>query len=67
MFQVICMHLMHHIIPGIREFGPVYATWMFSFERFNSWMCKRALNHAFPEATVFETYRVSIIMHSLVQ
>ena len=31
---------------------------MYSFERFNSWMCRRALNRAFPEATVMETYHV---------
>jgi hypothetical protein len=54
------MHLLHHIVPGIEKFGPVYGTWMFSFERFNSWMCRRALNRANPEATVLETYRVSI-------
>ena len=52
------MHLLHHIVDGIRRFGPVYSTWMFPYERFNSWMCRRALNRAHPEATVMETYRV---------
>ena len=54
------LHLMRHIAEGINKFGPVYGTWMFSFERFNSWMCQRALNRATPEATIIETYRVSI-------
>ena len=52
------MHLLLHHVPGIRQFGPVYGTWMFSFERFNSWMCRRAINRAFPEVTVIQTYRV---------
>ena len=43
---------MHHIVQGIERFGPVYGTWMFPFERFNSWMCQRALNRAHPEATI---------------
>ena len=47
-----CVHLLHHIVPGIKQFGPVYGTWMYSFERFNSWICRRALNRALPEATV---------------
>ena len=46
------MHILHHIVDGIR-FGPVYSTWMFPYERFNSWMCRRALNRAHPEATVY--------------
>lgn len=53
-----CVHLLHHVVAGIKQFGPVYGTWMYSFERFNSWICRRVLNRAFPEATVMETYRV---------
>lgn len=52
---------MHHIVEGIRRFGPVYAAWMYPFERFNSWMCQRALNRAHPEITIMETYRVCIV------
>lgn len=55
------MHILHHVVPGIQKYGPVYGTWMYSFERFNSWMCRS-------EATVLETYRVSfcdIDVHSL--
>lgn len=54
--QNITTHILHHIVDGIRHFGPVYGTWMFVFERFNSWICKRALNMRYPEATVLETF-----------
>lgn len=56
------MHLMHHIAEGIEKFGPVYSTWMYPFERFNSWLCQRALNRAHPEITIMETYRVSCLL-----
>ena len=52
----ITTHLLHHITDGIVKFGPVYSTWMFVFERFNSWLCQRALNKRSPEATIIETY-----------
>ncbi len=32
---------------------------MYPYERFNSWMCRRALNRRYPEATIMATYRVS--------
>lgn len=54
--QNITTHLLHHIVPGIRKYGPIYATWMFVFERFNSWICRRALNMRFPEVSAIETY-----------
>ena len=54
--QNITTHLLKHIVPGIRKYGPVYGTWMYVFERFNSWICKRSLNMRYPEATVMETF-----------
>ncbi|XP_069109797.1 uncharacterized protein [Argopecten irradians] len=54
--QNITTHLLHHIPDGIRDFGPVYSTWMYTFERFNSWICKRTLNMRYPESTVIETF-----------
>ena len=48
----------HHIPEGIRRLGPVYGTWMYPFERFNSWMCRRVMNRYRPEATIMATYRV---------
>ena len=38
------MHILHHIMDGIRRYGPVYTTWM----------CRRALNRAHPEATILK-------------
>ena len=52
------MHLIRHVADGIQEFGPVYGTWMYPYERFNSWICQRVLNRSNPEATILETYRV---------
>lgn len=57
--QVIVFHLLHHLPTYIRKFGPVYSFWMFSFERFNSWLTRRALNRRYPEATITETYRLT--------
>jgi len=51
-------HTLHHMVEGMEHFGPVYGTWMFPFERFKSWMCRRAVNRFRPEATIMETYRV---------
>lgn len=57
--QNITTHLLHHIVPlSIKRFGPVYGTWMFCFERFNSFLCKRSLNKRFPELAAVETYRI---------
>lgn len=54
--QNITTHILHHIPDGIRRYGPVYGTWMFVFERFNSWICKRVTNMQYPEATAIETF-----------
>ena len=54
------MHLLRHIVDGMKVYGPVYATWMYAYERFNSWLHRRVMNRRFPEATLMETYRVSI-------
>ena len=57
--QNITTHLLHHIVPSsIKWFGPIYGTWMYAFERFNSFICKRILNKRFPENAAIETYRV---------
>ena len=56
--QVITLHLLHHVVEGICRLGPVYASWMYCFERFNSWMCQRVKNRANPETNVLQTYRV---------
>ena len=55
------MHLLHHIVEGIELFGPVYSTWMFAYERFNSWITRRITNRRYPESTVMETYRVGYV------
>ena len=57
--QVIIIHLIRHVVDGMKQFGPVYATWMYGYERFNSWLHRRVTNCRYPEATLMETYRVS--------
>ena len=61
--NVIVFHLLHHLPLFLRRFGPVYGFWMYSFERFNSWISRRSLNRRFPEATVIETYRLYELAH----
>ena len=56
--QNITTHLLRHIVDGINRFGPIYSTWMFVFERFNSWLCQRCLNKLYPEATCIQTYLI---------
>jgi len=60
------MHLLRHIVEGMQRYGPVYGTWMYPFERFNSWISQRVLNRSSPEATVVETYRVSYVTSIIV-
>lgn len=57
------MHLLRHIVDGMKEFGPVYGTWMYGYERFNSWLHRRVMNRRWPEATLMETYRVNHFTH----
>lgn len=53
--QVIMLHLLHHLPMYLNRFGSVYVFWMFSFERFNSWISRRVLNRRYPESNVIET------------
>ena len=57
-FQNITQHLLHHVVTGIRNFGPLYSTWMYGFERLNGWCSDRAINRRHPESTIIETYLV---------
>ena len=49
------MHLIRHIFDGVKHSGSVYASWMFAYERFNSWLHRRVMNRRYPEATLMET------------
>ena len=62
--QVIIMHLIRHIVDGMQQFGPVYATWMYGYERFNSWLHRRVTNRRYPEATLMETQSKLFIQHT---
>ncbi|XP_072171032.1 uncharacterized protein [Diadema setosum] len=56
--QTLCTHLIHHLPDTIRKCGPLVNSWMFSFERFMSFLKKRILNRRHPEATAVEAYRI---------
>ncbi|XP_015765420.1 PREDICTED: uncharacterized protein LOC107344281 [Acropora digitifera] len=64
--ETISLHIFHHSVAGIQQFGPVHGWWMYCYERFNSWICHRVKNRQFPEATVWETYRVFDWVHYMV-
>ena len=51
-------HIFRHMVEGIKKFGPLYSTWMFPFERLNSWFTRRVLNRQYPGVTIMETYQV---------
>ena len=54
------MHLLHHIVDGIREKGPVRGFWMFPVERFMRFVSQRCKNASDPEITVVKTYQVCL-------
>ncbi|KAJ8349753.1 hypothetical protein SKAU_G00248830 [Synaphobranchus kaupii] len=57
-FQNITTHLLLHLPQSIRENGPMVSTWMFPFERSNSWVIRRALNKRDMASTIMRTYQV---------
>ena len=52
--------LARHVPKGIERFGSVHATWMFTYEKFNFWLCRRALNRRHPAANILRTYQVIV-------
>ena len=58
--KVVTNHILQYMPEEIGQFGPVRSTWKFAYERFNSWLCRRALKRRHPEATILRTYQVMI-------
>ena len=56
----ITTHIMRHIPEKMKENGPLYATWMFPYERLNSWMSRRAMNRNLTEECIMATYQVRL-------
>ncbi|XP_071135395.1 uncharacterized protein [Mytilus edulis] len=54
--QNLVTHLLHHIVDGIAENGPLYGRWLFPYERANGWMSRQGLKKGGEEATIMETY-----------
>ena len=57
-FQNLVTHLIHHIVDGLKENGPMYGRWLFPYERANGWMTRQGLKKGSEEATIMETYVV---------
>ena len=58
----ITTHILRHIAEKIIENGPMHASWMFPFERMNSYITRRALNRNKIEETIMETIQVFYIL-----
>ncbi|XP_066911128.1 uncharacterized protein [Clytia hemisphaerica] len=56
----ITTHILKHLVTKIRDNGPLYAFWMYSNERMNSWITRRVLNRSKMEECVMETVQVSL-------
>ena len=54
----ITTHILRHIPEKIETNGPMYASWMFPFERMNSYLVRRANNKASMEQYIMETMQV---------
>uniref|UniRef100_A0A7M5XIY5 DUF4218 domain-containing protein n=2 Tax=Clytia hemisphaerica TaxID=252671 RepID=A0A7M5XIY5_9CNID len=57
-FMNITTHICHHFVSNMRKFGTLYASWMYSQERMNSWITRRCNNKARMESTVMNTYQL---------
>uniref|UniRef100_A0A7M5XLL3 DUF4218 domain-containing protein n=1 Tax=Clytia hemisphaerica TaxID=252671 RepID=A0A7M5XLL3_9CNID len=54
----ITTHILVHLASKIRDNGPLYAFWMFAFERMNSWITRRVMNRSKMEECVMETVQI---------
>ncbi|XP_062612111.1 uncharacterized protein LOC134273911 [Saccostrea cucullata] len=54
--QNLTTHLIHHMVDGLLDFGPVYGRWLFPYERANGWISRQCLRKGVEESTVMETY-----------
>ena len=54
----ITTHILRHIAEKLSENGPMYASWMYPFERMNSYITRRANNRSTIEQCIMETVQV---------
>lgn len=50
------MHLRMHLADCIRDFGPVYGFWLFSFERYNGFLGKYPTNNRSVEIQIMKKF-----------
>lgn len=54
----ITTHILHHVARKVSDYGPIYSTWMYPFERMNSYITRRANNRSRVERCIMETIQV---------
>jgi len=54
----ITTHILHHVARKISDYGPIYSTWMYPFERMNSYITRRANNRSRVERCIMETIQI---------
>ena len=57
----ITTHILRHIAEKIEENGPMYSSWMYPFERMNSYITRRVNNRSRVEQCIMETIQVKMI------
>lgn len=59
------MHFHTHLVDCIKDYGPVYAFWLFSFERYNGILGKYRTNNRAVELQFMKSYLHDIAVNAL--
>ncbi|XP_066922336.1 uncharacterized protein [Clytia hemisphaerica] len=54
----ITTHILRHLTTKIRDNGPLYAFWMYAYERMNSWITRRVMSRSKMEECIMETVQI---------
>ena len=54
----ITTHILRHISEKINENGPLHASWMYPYERMNSWITRRVKNRSMVKECRMESVQV---------
>ena len=58
----ITTHYICHMVEKIADNVPLYSSWMYPFERMNSWLTRRAMNRSKTEECIIKTAQVTTIL-----
>ena len=59
------MHLHTHIIDCIKDYGPVYSFWLFSFERYNGLLGNFRTNQRSVELQIMRKFLTDMQIHDI--